>query len=89
MTAFVPTAHCSREITKICPNLPQEEIKVDMMVIARRRPMRWQRGKIVEIITKGKFLLYLQMFSFTFSPDLLNERLFLFTDVVLLQRTDG
>ncbi|XP_061597752.1 histone-lysine N-methyltransferase SETDB1-B-like [Cololabis saira] len=45
-------AHSSRETTKVRPNLPQEEIKVDMMVIARRRPMRWQRGKVVEIITK-------------------------------------
>ncbi|MEQ2285484.1 hypothetical protein AMECASPLE_032285 [Ameca splendens] len=41
---------CSRD--KIRPDLPDEEIIVDMMVIARRRPMRWQRGKIVEIITK-------------------------------------
>ncbi|XP_008420686.1 PREDICTED: histone-lysine N-methyltransferase SETDB1-B-like isoform X1 [Poecilia mexicana] len=41
---------CSRD--KIRPDLPEEEINVDMMVIARRRPMRWQRGKIVEIITK-------------------------------------
>lgn len=43
---------CSRD--KIRPDLPDEEINVDMMVIARRRPMRWQRGKIVEIITKGE-----------------------------------
>ncbi|XP_038135205.1 histone-lysine N-methyltransferase SETDB1-B-like [Cyprinodon tularosa] len=41
---------CSRD--KIRPDLPEEEIKVDMVVIARRRPMRWQRGKIVEIIRK-------------------------------------
>ncbi|KAM9737978.1 histone-lysine N-methyltransferase SETDB1-B-like [Menidia menidia] len=45
-------AHCSHENTKICPDLPEEDIKVDMMVLARRRPMRWQRGKIVEIVTK-------------------------------------
>ncbi|XP_034455204.1 histone-lysine N-methyltransferase SETDB1-B-like [Hippoglossus hippoglossus] len=38
--------------TKVCPNLPQEEVKVDMVVLARRRPMTWQRGKIVEIVTK-------------------------------------
>ncbi|XP_076610742.1 histone-lysine N-methyltransferase SETDB1-A isoform X2 [Chaetodon auriga] len=43
---------CSNEITKIRPNLPEEEVKVDMMVLARKRPMRWQRGKIVEIITR-------------------------------------
>uniref|UniRef100_A0A1A8SCH1 Uncharacterized protein n=1 Tax=Nothobranchius rachovii TaxID=451742 RepID=A0A1A8SCH1_9TELE len=45
-----PYAHCSRENNQ--PNLPEEEIKVDMMVIARRRPMRWQKGKIEDIITK-------------------------------------
>lgn len=48
--------HCSNETASTAnrPNLPEEEIKVDMMVIARRRPMRWQRGKIEDIITKGK-----------------------------------
>ncbi|XP_041868027.1 histone-lysine N-methyltransferase SETDB1-B-like [Melanotaenia boesemani] len=44
--------HSSRETTKVRPDMPEEEIKVDMMVLARRRPMRWQRGKIVEIVTK-------------------------------------
>ncbi|XP_017282154.1 histone-lysine N-methyltransferase SETDB1-B isoform X2 [Kryptolebias marmoratus] len=44
--------HCSHETASNRPNLPEEEIKVDMMVIARRRPMRWQRGKIEDIITK-------------------------------------
>lgn len=37
---------------KIQPKLPEEEITVDMMVIARKKPLRWERGKIVEIITK-------------------------------------
>ncbi|XP_070777246.1 histone-lysine N-methyltransferase SETDB1-B-like [Enoplosus armatus] len=45
-------AHCSNETTKIRPNLPEEEVKVDMMVVARKRPMRWQQGKIVEIVTR-------------------------------------
>ncbi|KAG8005248.1 Histone-lysine N-methyltransferase SETDB1-B [Nibea albiflora] len=45
-------AHCSEEITKVRPNLPDEDVRVDMMVLARRRHMRWQWGKIVEIITK-------------------------------------
>ncbi|KAM4539138.1 histone-lysine N-methyltransferase SETDB1-A isoform 1-T2 [Odontesthes bonariensis] len=45
-------AHCSHETSKIRPDLPEEDIKLDMMVLARRRPMRWQRGKIVEIVTK-------------------------------------
>lgn len=47
-------AHCSHDTTKVHPNLPEEEVKVDMMVLARKRPMRWKRGKIVEILTKGK-----------------------------------
>ncbi|KAM7384472.1 hypothetical protein PAMA_011697 [Pampus argenteus] len=49
--------HCSHETTKIRPNLPEEEVKVDMMVLARKKPLRWQRAKIVEIVTKedGRF----------------------------------
>lgn len=47
-------SHCCNETTKVRPNLPEEEIKVDMMVLARKRPMRWQRGKIVDIVTKGE-----------------------------------
>lgn len=38
--------------SKIRPNLPEEDIEVDMVVLARKRPMRWQRGKIIEILTK-------------------------------------
>lgn len=45
-------AHCSNETTKVRPNLPEEELKVDMMVLARKRSMRWQRGKIVDIVTR-------------------------------------
>ncbi|XP_070702527.1 histone-lysine N-methyltransferase SETDB1-B-like [Pempheris klunzingeri] len=45
-------AHSSDKTTKMRPNLPEEEIKVDMMVLARKKPMRWQRGKIVDIITR-------------------------------------
>ncbi|XP_076610748.1 histone-lysine N-methyltransferase SETDB1-B-like isoform X2 [Chaetodon auriga] len=45
-------SYCSDETTKIRPNLPEEEVKVDMMVLAKRRPMRWQQGKIVEIVTR-------------------------------------
>lgn len=48
------SAHCSHETTNIHPNLPQDEVKVDMMVLARKKRMKWQRGKIVEIISKGK-----------------------------------
>ncbi|XP_051246537.1 histone-lysine N-methyltransferase SETDB1-B isoform X3 [Dicentrarchus labrax] len=45
-------AYCSNEITKVRPNLPEEEVKVGMMVLARKRHMRWQRGRIVEMVTK-------------------------------------
>lgn len=48
-TAF---AHCSNETLNVRPNLPEEEVKVDMMVVARKKPMKWQRGKIMEIVTK-------------------------------------
>ena len=46
--------HSSHETTKIRPDLPEEEVKVDMMVLTRKRRMRWQRGKVVEIVAKGK-----------------------------------
>ncbi|XP_040044594.2 histone-lysine N-methyltransferase SETDB1-B [Gasterosteus aculeatus] len=46
------SAHCSSETTKIRPNLPEEELKVDMVVLARKRSMRWQRGKILAIVTR-------------------------------------
>ncbi|XP_042362962.1 histone-lysine N-methyltransferase SETDB1-A [Plectropomus leopardus] len=45
-------AHSSNETTKVRPNLPEEEVKVDMIVLARKRSMRWQRGKIVDIVTR-------------------------------------
>lgn len=45
-------AHCSHGTARSRPSLPEEEVKVDMGVLARRRPMRWQRGKILEILTK-------------------------------------
>ncbi|XP_062266088.1 histone-lysine N-methyltransferase SETDB1-B-like [Platichthys flesus] len=38
--------------SKVCPNLPEEEVNVGMVVLARRRAMTWQRGKILEIVTK-------------------------------------
>ncbi|KAM4729182.1 histone-lysine N-methyltransferase SETDB1-B-like [Anableps anableps] len=42
----------SSETRKVRPDLPEVEITLDMVVLARRRAMRWQRGKIVEIINK-------------------------------------
>lgn len=44
----------SNETRKVRPDVPEVEITVDMVVLARRRAMRWQRGKITEIINKGK-----------------------------------
>lgn len=49
-------AHCSKETTSVRPDLPEVIITVDMVVLARRRAMRWQRGKVVEIVLKGKML---------------------------------
>lgn len=42
----------SNETRKVRPDVPEVEITVDMVVLARRRAMRWQRGKITEIINK-------------------------------------
>ncbi|XP_054886229.1 histone-lysine N-methyltransferase SETDB1-B-like isoform X2 [Poeciliopsis prolifica] len=42
----------SNETRKVRPDLPEVEIGLDMEVLARRRIMRWQQGKIVEIINK-------------------------------------
>ncbi|KAL3043668.1 hypothetical protein OYC64_003517 [Pagothenia borchgrevinki] len=45
-------AHCSTETTKVRPNLPEKEVAVGMMILAKRKTMKWQRGKIVDIVTK-------------------------------------
>ncbi|XP_008427639.1 histone-lysine N-methyltransferase SETDB1-B-like isoform X1 [Poecilia reticulata] len=42
----------SNETRNVRPDLPEAEITLDMVVLARRRVTRWQRGKIVEIIKK-------------------------------------
>ncbi|KAL6099594.1 uncharacterized protein ACO6RY_01384 [Pungitius sinensis] len=39
--------------TAIRPNLPEEELKVDMVVLARKQTMRWQRGKILDLVTRA------------------------------------
>lgn len=44
----------SNETTTMRPILPVEEVTVNMMVLAKKNTMRWQRGKILEMITKGK-----------------------------------
>ncbi|XP_063754645.1 histone-lysine N-methyltransferase SETDB1-A isoform X2 [Eleginops maclovinus] len=51
-------AHCSTETTKVRPNLPEQEIAVGMMVLAKRKTMKWQRGKIVDIVTKDGRVKY-------------------------------
>ncbi|XP_017283495.1 histone-lysine N-methyltransferase SETDB1-B [Kryptolebias marmoratus] len=45
-------AHSSNETTKVRPELPEIEVTVGMTVLARRKAMMWQRGKILEIVTK-------------------------------------
>lgn len=42
------------EAAKAPPRVPQGEISVNMNVLARRKAMDWQQGKVMEIITKGK-----------------------------------
>ncbi|XP_039462122.1 histone-lysine N-methyltransferase SETDB1-B-like isoform X2 [Oreochromis aureus] len=89
-----PTA-VLHETTNIRPNLPQDEVKVDMMVLARKKHMKWQRGKIVEIITKedgrlkykvsfeekGKILVSGRHIAFDTTPKV--EHLFVGTRVVV------
>ncbi|XP_069032783.1 histone-lysine N-methyltransferase SETDB1-B-like [Embiotoca jacksoni] len=88
-------AHSSNETTKVRPNLPEEEVKVDMMVLAKKRTMRWQRGKILDIVTKeggrlkykvgyeekGKRLVSGHHIAFDASPKL--EQLFVGARVVI------
>ncbi|KAM9838348.1 histone-lysine N-methyltransferase SETDB1-B-like [Aulostomus maculatus] len=45
-------AYCTHETTKVRPNLPEKEITLDMIVLARKRCMRWLRGKIIQLVTK-------------------------------------
>nr|XP_019957986.1 PREDICTED: histone-lysine N-methyltransferase SETDB1-A-like isoform X1 [Paralichthys olivaceus] len=42
----------SDDATNDPPSVPQAELSVNMKVLARRRPMIWQRGKIAEILMK-------------------------------------
>ncbi|XP_029976638.1 histone-lysine N-methyltransferase SETDB1-B-like [Salarias fasciatus] len=45
-------SHGSQETTNVRPKLPEVELKLDMVVLARRRPMKWHQGKIIEIVEK-------------------------------------
>ncbi|XP_031722374.1 histone-lysine N-methyltransferase SETDB1-A-like [Anarrhichthys ocellatus] len=42
----------SDEATKTPPRVPLGELKVDMCILARRRAMSWQQGKILAKVTK-------------------------------------
>ncbi|XP_061738145.1 histone-lysine N-methyltransferase SETDB1-A-like [Nerophis ophidion] len=45
-------AHTPHETLKTRPELPKEEIKVDMVVLAKKNNLRWHRGQIVEVVMK-------------------------------------
>ncbi|XP_077405630.1 histone-lysine N-methyltransferase SETDB1-B-like isoform X2 [Vanacampus margaritifer] len=45
-------AYVPQETTKTRPDLPEEEITVGSTVLARKKNLRWQRGQIVEVVTK-------------------------------------
>ncbi|XP_077362584.1 histone-lysine N-methyltransferase SETDB1-B-like isoform X2 [Festucalex cinctus] len=45
-------AYVPQETTKTRPDLPEEEIAVGSTVLARKKNLRWQRGQIVELVTK-------------------------------------
>ncbi|XP_061680580.1 histone-lysine N-methyltransferase SETDB1-B-like [Syngnathoides biaculeatus] len=45
-------AYVPQETTKTRPDLPEEEISVGSTVLARKKNLRWQRGQIVEVVTK-------------------------------------
>ncbi|MEQ2241632.1 hypothetical protein ILYODFUR_027287, partial [Ilyodon furcidens] len=47
-----PASQQSSETTNAPPRLPTGEIKLDMIVLARKKPLCWQQGKVAEIITK-------------------------------------
>uniref|UniRef100_A0A1A7XWZ4 Uncharacterized protein n=1 Tax=Iconisemion striatum TaxID=60296 RepID=A0A1A7XWZ4_9TELE len=94
-------AHSSNETTKVRPDLPEVEVTVDMMVLARRRAMRWQRGKIVEIVAredgrtkykvsfdeKGKSLVSGHHMAFADAPKL--EQLYVGARVVIQSPDDA
>ncbi|XP_060948666.1 histone-lysine N-methyltransferase SETDB1-B-like [Limanda limanda] len=87
--------------SKVRPNLPEEEVKVDMVVLARRRAMTWKRGKILEIVTKedgrikykvgfeerGKSLVSGHHIAFDQTPTL--EQLYIGAPVVVRVQTNN
>ncbi|XP_038154979.1 histone-lysine N-methyltransferase SETDB1-B-like [Cyprinodon tularosa] len=91
----------SSETRKVRPDLPELEITVNMTVLARRRAMRWQRGKILEIINrddgrvkykvifeeKGKSLVSGHHIAFDTNPKL--ERLYVGARVLIQSPEDN
>ncbi|KAF7664804.1 hypothetical protein LDENG_00164720 [Lucifuga dentata] len=53
-TVHVISSLCqvSEEAARVSPKMPETQVTINMMVVARRRFMDWQRGKIIETITK-------------------------------------
>ncbi|XP_028317198.1 histone-lysine N-methyltransferase SETDB1-B-like [Gouania willdenowi] len=45
-------SNVDQETTTARPDLPEPELTVDMVVLARKRPMKWLQGKIVELVVK-------------------------------------
>ncbi|XP_057684711.1 histone-lysine N-methyltransferase SETDB1-B-like isoform X2 [Corythoichthys intestinalis] len=45
-------AYVPQETTKTRPDLPEEEITVGLNVLARKKNLMWQRGQVVEVVTK-------------------------------------
>ncbi|XP_061838746.1 uncharacterized protein [Nerophis lumbriciformis] len=45
-------AYTPHETLKTRPELPEEEIKADMVVLAKNKNLRWHRGQIVEVVMK-------------------------------------
>ncbi|CAN9504070.1 unnamed protein product [Ophioblennius macclurei] len=93
-------SHGSQETTKVPVSLPEVEVKLDMAVLARRRPMIWHQGKVVEIVEKedgrlkykvsfgekGRSLVSAHHLAFTTTPKL--EQLYVGARVVIQDQED-
>ncbi|XP_041811697.1 histone-lysine N-methyltransferase SETDB1-B-like isoform X2 [Chelmon rostratus] len=58
MKMSTPPTNTNATKTQDPPNMSQGRISVNMNVLARRRAMSWQQGKIVEILTRDGRLKY-------------------------------
>ncbi|XP_054462343.1 histone-lysine N-methyltransferase SETDB1-B-like [Anoplopoma fimbria] len=52
MNIITPLYQTSDKATETPPGVPQVELKVNMSILARKRAMKWQLGKILEKVTK-------------------------------------